>query len=67
MFDHVAPQVFWPLFVIVWFIAAMAATWLVSRWVDSNNPRRRFEQRDWVAESKRRVSHRAFKSRMGAR
>lgn len=67
MLDHVAPQVFWPIFFGVWLLLAMGVTWLVGRWVDSNNPKRRFEQRDWVAESKRQITHRGFKSRMGAR
>jgi hypothetical protein len=30
-------------------------------------PPQHFQQRDWVADQKRRVTHRGFKSRMGAR
>ncbi len=66
MFDHVAPQVFWPIFFGLWLLGAMGVTWLVSAWVDSRNPLH-FEQRDHVAEQKRRVARNGFKSRIGAR
>lgn len=54
----------WFLFVVASMLgcAIGALIWDVLR-----ADKRRFTQRDWVAEQKRRISHRAFKSRMGAR
>lgn len=68
MFDHVPPTTFWPLLFLACFVAAMVSTWLVSRWVDSNRPKRsHFTQADHVAEHKRRIARNGFKSRIGAR
>ncbi len=68
MFDHVPPTTFWPLLFLAWFVVAMVATWLFSRWVDSMRPRRNhFLQRDHVAEHKRLIARNGFKSRIGAR
>jgi hypothetical protein len=68
MFDYVAPQVFWPTAVLLWLVVSLVvgiAIGKVIRWCDSEGER--FQQRDRVAESKRRIARNGFKSRIGAR
>lgn len=68
MFDHVAPNVFWPLLLIVSLLLGVLATWLFACLVDGANPKkRRFEQRDRVADRRRTIERNGFKSRIGAR
>jgi hypothetical protein len=38
-FDHVPSNIFWPVFLLVWFIVAMAVTWAFGKLVDRMNPR----------------------------
>jgi hypothetical protein len=66
MFDHVTPTVFWPLFVLVWFIvAAVVGLGLgkIIRWCDT--PENRYTNEDHVAEQKRRIARNGFKSKAG--
>ena len=68
MFDSIEPTVFWPLFALTWLVASIVVglgVGKVIRWCDSEGER--FQQRDHVAESKRRVAHNGFKSRQGIR
>jgi hypothetical protein len=44
-------------------ILTVLALALFVRWVDSRKPK----QIDWVADHKRRISHRGYKSQIGAR
>lgn len=67
MFDHIDPTVFWPVLLIVSFVIASAAVWLLATLVDGANPKRRFEQHDRVAERRRNLERNGFKSRIGAR
>ena len=67
-FDHVAPTVFWPMFLflvlLVSAIAGLAISALI-RWVDSSPTR--YESLDRVAERKRKIAAAGFKSRIGLR
>lgn len=68
MFDHVAPTVFWPVLLLVSLVLGSLATWLLAALVDGANPKkRRFQQRDHVAERRRTLERNGFKSRIGAR
>ena len=66
MFDAIPSTTFWPIFVLVWFIVSLLvgiAIGKVIRWCDT--PANRYEQKDAVAERKRRLERNGFKSRMG--
>lgn len=69
MFDHVDPRLFWAGLTVVWLIVSWVALWLWAKLIDGANPQRRrsFEQRDHVAERRRRTDRNGFKSRIGAR
>lgn len=54
----------WLLFVLAAFLGCLIVALIFDALTAD---RRRFYQSDWVAESKRRVTHRGFKTRMGAR
>jgi hypothetical protein len=40
MFDHIAPNVFWPLFMLFWLIAGLGAAYAFGKFVDAGNPMR---------------------------
>ena len=67
-FDHVAPTVFWPMFLfLVLLVTAIAGLAIIKliRWVDSSPER--FRGMDSVAERKRKIAQAGFKSRIGLR
>lgn len=67
MFDHIAPNVFWPLFVLAWIVSGIVVALLFGRVVDMSNPRNRYENGDDVAERHRRLARNGFKSKQGIR
>ena len=53
MLDHIAPTVFWPLFVLVVLAATCGALWAFTRYIDRTNPFRNIHARrrmasEWV-------------------
>ena len=68
MFDHIAPTIFWPAFVLCVFVFSLVAGLAVSaliRWVDT--PSNRYVERDWHTERKCRATRNGFKTRAGIR
>jgi hypothetical protein len=63
--DALDPRLFWPAFVLVWFILGVAVALLFGRIVDLSNPRNRYEGDDDVADRKRRLERNGFKSKQG--
>jgi hypothetical protein len=41
MLDHIAPEIFWPLFVLVWIIGGMVVAYFFGKFVDAGNPMNR--------------------------
>ena len=64
MFDSIDPRIFWPAFVLVWFILGVGVALLFGRIVDLSNPHNRYTDDD-VADRKRRLERNGFKSKQG--
>lgn len=68
MLDHIAPTVFWPAFVLVWFLVSLVVGIGVGSLIRyCDRERNKYVTRDWVTEQRCRSSRRAFKTRAGIR
>ena len=49
MFDHIAPTVFWPLFMLFWLALGFVVAYFFGKVVDRGNPYRNMEARKKMA------------------
>ncbi len=66
--DALDPRLFWPAFVLVWFLVSLIAGIALGKLIRyCDRERNKYVTRDWVTEQRCRTSRRAFKTRAGIR
>ena len=65
--DATPDTVFWPLFALVCLVLTFLALWAYARMVDRSNPKRSFREWDGVAERRRHIERRGFRTWTGTR